>query len=155
MHIFRRASLASLLLLAACGKPAPSACAGEGISVSGAWVRAAAEGGVSAGFATLCNGGDAADRLVAARYDGAENVELHMTAMGDGGVARMTPIEGGLALPPHAETTLAPGGAHIMLIGLTAPIAEGDEAAITLEFEHGEPLTVMFEARSRVNAAEH
>lgn len=153
MQILRQFAVASLLVLAACGKPAPSACAGEGISASNAWVRAAAEGGVSAGFVTLCNGGDGADRLVAARFDGAETVELHLTAMGDDGVARMTPIEGGLALPAGEETALAPGGAHIMLIGLTAPIAEGDKAAITLEFERAGPQTVTFEARSRVNAA--
>ena len=153
MQILRQFVLASFLALAACGKPEPSACAGGGISASGAWVRAASEGGVSAGFVTLCNGGEAADRLVAARFDGAASVELHMTAIGDDGVARMTPIEGGIALPPQQETALAPGGAHIMLIGLAAPIAEGETQTITLEFEHAEPLAVAFEARSRVNAA--
>ena len=75
--------------------------------------------------------------------------------MSEEGVASMAPAAGGLDLPAHAETALAPGGAHIMLIGLTAPIEEGEEAAITLEFEKAEPVTLMFEARPRMDASGH
>lgn len=159
MLILRPVSFALFLALAACGGPdaesgaASPGCGAEGVAASDAWVRAAAEGGVSAGFVTLCNGSSAADRLVGVRYEGAESVELHVTEVGEDGVARMTPIAGGLALPPDAATALAPGGPHIMLIGLTAPIEAGDPQILTLEFEHAAPLTVEFEARSRVNAA--
>ena len=40
-----------------------------------------------------------------------------------------------------------------MLIGLTAPIPQGEDAAITLEFENAEPVTIMFKAKSPAEAA--
>jgi periplasmic copper chaperone A len=160
MPIRRPILLAVFLLISACSgretasdAGAAAACETGGVAATDAWVRAAAEGGVSAGFVTLCNGAAAADRLVAVRYDGAESVELHVTQVGEDGVARMSPLEGGLALPPGEPTALAPGGSHIMLIGLAAPIEAGETQTLTLEFEHSAPLAVDFEARSRVNAA--
>ncbi len=157
MHIIRSLPFAALAFLAACGQQeTTAACNGDGIVVSNAWVRAAGEASpMSAAYVEICNGGDAADRLVAARFNGADAAEIHMTRMSEDGVASMAPAESGLALPAHEMTALAPGGAHIMLIGLNAPIEEGEEAAITLEFENAEPVTLMFEARSRIDAAGH
>ncbi len=156
MQILRHFPLAFLFALAACGEPAPSACGDEGITVSGAWLRAAGEGQpMSAAYMELCNGADAPDRLVAARFAGAETAEIHITSMSDDGMASMAPAEGGLALAPHEKTALAPGGAHIMLIGLSAPIAAGEDATIILEFENAEPMTVTAKAMSPAEAAAH
>ncbi|WP_165793490.1 copper chaperone PCu(A)C [Hyphococcus luteus] len=156
MQILRQLPIALFLALAACGGPEPSACDGDGVSASGAWLRAAGEGQpMSAAYVELCNGADAPDKLVAAHFDGANAAEIHITSMDEDGMASMAPAEGGLALAPHEKTALAPGGAHIMLIGLSAPIAAGEEAAITLEFENAEPMTVMFKAMSPAEAAAH
>ncbi len=153
MHFFRFIPLASIVALSACSQPEPLACGGDGIVASNAWLRAAGEGQpMSAGYVELCNGGDKADRLVAARFEGAGAVELHQTIMSDDGVASMTPAADGLVLPPHETLALAPGGAHIMLMGLTEALEEGEEAAVTLEFEHAPPLTLMFDVRSRTEA---
>jgi copper(I)-binding protein len=38
--------------------------------------------------------------------------------------------------------TLAPGGYHLMLMGLKAPLRAGDTFPLTLQFEHAPPLTV-------------
>ena len=156
MHIIRSLSLAAAIALSACAGEETGICAGDGITAGDAWVRAAGEGApMSAAYVELCNGGDAPDRLLAVKYNGAQAVEIHETQMSDEGVASMAPAANGIALPPHEMTALAPGGAHIMLIGISEAIAEGEEAAITLEFENAEPMTVMFEARPRMDASGH
>ena len=50
----------------------------------------------------------------------ARKTELHLMEM-DNGVMRMRPIEGGIDLPAGKTIHLAPGGYHVMLIGLNAP----------------------------------
>ncbi|GJL92192.1 copper chaperone PCu(A)C [Hyphococcus sp.] len=156
MHILKAISLLPIVALAACAKPETSACNGDGVAAANAWLRAASEGQpMSAAYVELCNGGDNADRLVAVKFDGAEAVELHQSNMSDDGMASMAPAEGGLELPAHEKTALAPGGAHIMLIGVTEALEEGEEAAITLEFENAPPQTLLFEVRSRNNVSEH
>lgn len=160
MHRF--AFLAALMAVTACGQnadpaaTAAAACDGaDGVVASNAWVREAGEGrSMTAAYVTLCNGGPD-DRLVSASFDGAGSVELHESVTGDNGVVSMVPLDGGLALPKGGEASLAPGGAHIMLMGLTAPLESGDEATLTLQFEHAAPLTLSFEVRSPTEAASH
>jgi len=145
------------LLAAACAKTGEqAACSGDGVTAGDAWVRAADEGQpMSAAYIELCNGADVDDRLVAVAFDGAEAVEIHQTKMSEDGVASMAPADGGVALPAQSKTALAPGGAHIMLIGLTEALEEGEEAAITLQFENAPPQTLLFEVRARNDASGH
>ncbi len=146
------AAALAAFLAGACSEPAPpepagsmsaaEECAGDGIIASNAWIRATRPGrDVTAAYVRLCNGGDLADRLVGADFDGAQAVEIHISSVDANGVARMRPVEGGLDLPAGAATALAPGGAHIMLIGLTSPLAAGGEATLTLRFETAAPMT--------------
>ena len=39
-------------------------------------------------------------------------------------------------MPAHGKATLAPGGYHVMLMGLKAPLKEGQSFPLTLTFEH-------------------
>ncbi len=110
---------------------------------------------MSAAYVELCNGGDNTERLVAVKFNGAEAVELHQTSMSDAGMASMAPTDNGVELAPHTVTALAPGGVHIMLIGVTEALEEGEEAAFTLEFENAPPQTLLFEVRSRTDVSEH
>ena len=41
----------------------------------------------------------------------------------------------GIDVPANGKATLAPGGFHVMLMELKAPLKAGDTAAITLVFE--------------------
>ncbi|MHA7871090.1 MAG: copper chaperone PCu(A)C [Hyphococcus sp.] len=151
MRLSRLASL-SVLCLAACSETAapdgPSAgadCAGDGISVSDAWARAAQPGQpMSAAYLTLCNGGTADDMLVAASFDGASATEIHVTSVNEDGVASMAPADG-VAIGAGDHAKLEPGGAHIMLIGLTDALAPGDAPVITLEFENAPPIDITLE----------
>lgn len=102
-------------------------------------------------YISLMNRGDA-DRLVGATGDVAKRVEVHQTETEDG-VMKMRPVEGGLELPAEAELTMAPGGYHVMLMGLQEPLSEGESFPVTLEFESGETLTVDVPVIARGEAA--
>ncbi len=123
------------------------ACEGPGVVVSEAWMRAARENQpMSAAYLTLCNSADADDALIGASLAGAQHAELHQTTMKQNGVASMTSSPG-LALPAGAPATLAPGGAHIMLMGLEKAFEPGDAPVLLLQFENAPAMEVTLEVR--------
>lgn len=125
-------------LIAACLAVPPflaHAATRPAIKVENAWVRAAPVGATAgAAYMTLTNTGAAADRLIGGASTQAARVEVHEMSM-DGGVMRMRPVDGGLAIPAGGTVALKPGGYHIMLIGLKSPLSAGGKLALTLKFE--------------------
>jgi copper(I)-binding protein len=117
------------------------------IEIHDAWSRAtppkAAAGGA---FMTVMNTGSAPDSLKAARSDVAKTVELH-AHIKDGEVMRMAPVAD-IAVPPGGAVALAPGGFHVMLIGLKAPLAEGASFPLELEFAQAGKVTVMVDVKA-------
>jgi copper(I)-binding protein len=95
-----------------------------------------------AAFMAVTNPTDTDDRILAARSDISERVELHTHITDDAGVMRMVELEDGIPLPAGETVMLQRGGLHVMFLGLREPLAQGDEIEITLEFEHAAPLTV-------------
>lgn len=111
--------------------------------------RATAAGqSVGGGFLKLTNGGPA-DRLVAASSPASKTVELHTMRM-DGDVMRMREVEA-IELPAGQTVELKPGGLHLMLMGLKAPLKAGDSVPVTLKFEKAGEVTVQL----KVEAAGH
>jgi periplasmic copper chaperone A len=103
--------------------------------ISQPWSRATPNGAtVASGYLTIENKGSGPDRLVGASADVAAKVELHTMAMSNG-VMTMRPLESGLAIRPGEIVKLAPGGHHLMLLGLKSSFKQGDKVPITLEFE--------------------
>jgi periplasmic copper chaperone A len=51
------------------------------------------------------------------------------------GVMTMRPLDGGLTIDPGKTVKLAPGGYHLMMFDLKAPLKQGDTVPVTLEFE--------------------
>ena len=113
------------------------------ITATAPWSRAAGQGRTGAGFLTLRNAGSAPDRLISATSPVARTVELH-THMREGEVMRMRPVQA-IDLPPGQEVRLAPGGMHLMLIGLTRPLRQGERVPVTLVLERGGRLDVALE----------
>ncbi|MEO1242440.1 MAG: copper chaperone PCu(A)C [Pseudomonadota bacterium] len=148
----------AVLMLSACsGEPAEeaatqsTACADEGVSVSGAWMRAARVGQpTSAAYLTLCNGSSIDDALVGVTFAGADAAELHVTNMDADGMASMTPSKS-IPVPAGETARLEPGGAHVMLIGMQEAFAPGDKPTVTLEFESAPPATVELEVRDEAH----
>lgn len=104
-----------------------------GITVSQAWSRAT-PGGVRNGAAYLAiTASEAGDKLVDARSDAAERVELH-NHIHENGVMKMRRVDA-IDVPAGQTVTLSPGGYHLMLMGLKKPLEEGGKLNLTLVFE--------------------
>ncbi len=133
-------SLKTALLAGACAL-LPSLAIAE-MMVDDPYARAAgAMARSGAAFMEITNTGDADDRLVAAASDVAERVELHTHIM-DGDVMRMAEVEEGFAVPAGETIALARGGMHVMFLGLTRVLEQGDEIEVTLTFEEAGEMTV-------------
>lgn len=132
MNATRRSLLAATALLLALPASAQERRAGD-IVIDRPWSRAAGANATGVGFLTIRNTGATPDRLLSASSPIARRVELHSMTM-EGAVMRMRPVET-IPVPAGGTVQLAPGGLHIMLIGLTQPLAQGDRAPLTLRFE--------------------
>ena len=88
----------------------------------------------------LKNEGKTADRLLSAASPAAAKVELH-AHINDNGVMRMREVNA-IDLAPDATVKLAPGGLHVMLLGLTEPLKKGKAVPLTLTFEKAGSVTV-------------
>ena len=85
-------------------------------------------------FRTLKNTGREPDRLLSATTAAAESMELHSSTIVDN-VMRMRPLAA-IDLPPGANLKVRHGGEiHLMLIGLKAPLKNGDRFTVRLKFE--------------------
>jgi copper(I)-binding protein len=137
------------LLLAACERgaapsPAPppptmsAAEHGAGVHLMQAWLRATPPGAtVGAGYGVLHNAGEAPATLVAVESPIAGKVEIHEMREVEG-LMQMRRLDEGLRVPAGEQLALAPGGLHLMLMDLRAPLTEGDAVAMTFRFADGE-----------------
>ena len=119
------------------------ALANAQMMVEDPYARSASPVAISgAAFMAIMNPTETDDTLISASSDVAERVELHTHIQTDEGVMRMVELEEGIPLPAGETVMLQRGGLHVMFLGLTRSLAQGDELVITLEFEHADPLTV-------------
>jgi copper(I)-binding protein len=104
-----------------------------------AWARATPGGAkTGAAYVRIENHGMATDKLIGAAADIAAKVEIHSMSM-ENDVMVMAPA-GEIEIPAHGIVELKPHGLHIMLMGLTQPLKEGDTFAVTLTFEKAGPV---------------
>lgn len=140
-------------LLAAVGALVSACGSGEAtrVEVSGAWARTSAMSATN-GAAYMALTSDDDDRLVDVRVDPsvAARAELHETVtagmtgttMGmSAGEMSMREVDS-IDLPAGTAVALAPGGYHIMLFDLAAPLEIGSTIAVTLVFESADDLVV-------------
>lgn len=133
---FARLLLAPVLFALACALLLATnpARAGEAITVEDGYAVSAGEmAAAGAAYFSLHNNGAVDDRLIAVASDAARRVMLH-ASVAEGDVMRMISLDEGLALPAGETIVLEPGGNHIMLMGLTAPLAPGDTIKVALTF---------------------
>lgn len=144
----------SALLLAALPAAAHQAKIGD-LVLHHPWTRATPAGAkVAGGFTEIENKGKTADRLVSATFDAADSVEIHSMEMKDG-VMSMRPVDGGLVIPPGQTVKLAPGGVHLMFLGLEHKLEEGDTVPGTLVFEKAGAVAVEFVVEAIAAKPEH
>jgi len=129
-------SVASVVAMLVAVPPLWAAGAADSIQIADPSVRAVPPGQDQTGaYLTLHNTGKQGHALVKAASPAARATELH-TVVDEGGMSKMRPVAK-MDIAPGGTTRLQPGGLHIMLIGLTQPLAEGAHVPITLIFEDG------------------
>ena len=136
--------LAATVLAACCCLPAFAQT-----TASGAWVRATvAPQQPAGGYMTLTSarGG----KLVEVRSPSGM-AEMHEMAM-DGNVMRMRQVSA-IPLPAGKPVELKPGGLHLMLMGLKAPLKAGESVAFTLVVEGADGKRETLELKVPVKAA--
>jgi copper(I)-binding protein len=132
----RLLSLFSLLTLVWLASPALANDYKLGaLQIGHPWTRAtpptAPTGG---GYLSIRNTGTEPDHLLSASSPAAGVVEIHQMKM-EGNVMRMRELDGPLEIKPGETVTLAPGGMHLMMMGLKAPLKQGEKVPLTLVFE--------------------
>lgn len=121
--------------------------------VEAAWARPSPQGApASAFYMTIVNQTAQPDVLQEVRIENCEAVEIHRTTMDEEGVMRMAPVpEGRLSIPAGENVVLAPGGLHVMCIGLEEPLVVGQRLPLTLHFELAGAVPVTAEIRDETS----
>ncbi|MBS0522422.1 MAG: copper chaperone PCu(A)C [Proteobacteria bacterium] len=152
-HLF----LAFVLLLAGIGAASAHSYKLGALEIGHPWARAtpptAPTGG---GYLSVKNTGTEPDRLISASSPVAGAVQVHEMKM-EGNVMRMRELDGPLEIKPGETVTLAPGGLHLMMMGLKAPLKQGEKIPLTLVFEKAGKIDVelLVEAMGATHNATH
>jgi len=95
---------------------------------------------VGAIYFSVKNTGSAADRLLSVSTPVAAKVELHESQL-ENGVMKMRAVTS-VECPAGATVKATPGGLHVMLLGLAAPLAAGSDLNVSLHFRDAGVLTL-------------
>ncbi len=103
----------------------------------------AASAKAAGGFMTIVNSGAKPDRLLGVESALAMKSEVHESKVDANGIGTMTHIDA-LEIPAGGTVTLEHGGYHVMFMGLTGPLTEGELHKATLIFESAGRVQVEF-----------
>jgi len=125
-----------------CSEPAIAfeACAAP-ICVDQAWTRATPGGSREAAlYFSIANNSGSDEKLVGVSTAAASLAMIHRTTITDRLVQMV--IVGDVTIPAHGRVLFSPGGYHVMVTGLKAPLKEGTVVPADLSFASGRTLEV-------------
>jgi copper(I)-binding protein len=140
-----------------------TACGGGDLTVKDAWARPALADNNSAIYFVIDNPTGENDTLLQVASNASGIAEMHMTmavegetnhaehnmeTMPQGEVMTMVKQEN-VPVPSRGEVAFAPGGLHVMLIGLNADLVAGDTIELTLTFEKAGTMTLQVPIEER------
>ena len=105
----------------------------QNVTITDAWARATVQGQKATGAFMTITAKDNA-KLVGVSSPVAGVAEIHEMKM-DKDVMRMSALPNGLDLPAGKAVELKPGGYHVMLMDLKAPLAKDTTVPVTLTFQ--------------------
>jgi len=121
------------------------------ITIEQAWARpTVASVANGAAYLVIKNTGKADDTLTGAETSVAAKAELHESSM-EGSVMKMRPL-GDVMVPANGSVAFKPGGKHIMLLGLKAPLTAGQGFTLTLHFKNAGTQTVKVDVADKAPA---
>jgi len=97
---------------------------------------------MAAGFLTITNKGDTADRLTSVSSDAAGEVTVHETV--DGAMRQAESLD----IPAHGSLVLESGGNHLMFEQLKRKPKQGQKVSVELRFDRSDPVTVEIPVKS-------
>ena len=114
------------------------------LKISAPWARATPNGAAVGGaYMTITNTGSSPDHLIGGSTAVAKSFEVHEMKM-DNGIMKMRPVAGGIEIKPGQTVTLEPSGYHVMMVGLTQQLKQGDHFKATLDFAKAGKVPVEF-----------
>lgn len=113
----------------------------------------AASAKTAGGFMAIVNTGAEADRLIGVESAIAAKSEVHESKVDADGVGTMNHIDA-LEIPAGGTVSLERGGYHIMFMGLTGPLTEGEMHKATLIFEKAGRVEIEFQVDPPMTAGE-
>ena len=142
----RRALLALLVgawALTGCGDDDEAGAGNSQVTVTEAWARSTAAAQTT-GAVYFSVESDSDDTLVSASVPAsiAARAELHEQLANDDGSMVMRSLTDGLPLTAGQPAVFEPGGLHVMLVDLAAPLAIGERFDLTLDFDAADPVIV-------------
>ena len=111
------------------------------------WVRATVPAQRATGLFVELRSAQGA-RLMAASTPAAARVEIHEMKM-DGDTMRMRAVDS-LPLPAGKPVALKPGGLHLMLMDLKAPLLAGEQVSVRLELQGSDGKPEVLELKAPV-----
>lgn len=144
--------VATLALGVACGDDDDGAASGHSheITASDLWARqtAGVEGESGAIYGTVENTQHEDDTLLEVRVPSTVGRAAALHATVQEGETMSMVEQSDFVLASEAQLELAPGGMHVMVMGLTERLVEGDEFEVTFVFEHAGEVTATVEVRA-------
>ena len=147
MKTSRFVTLKTLALLTFGLSTSMNGLAGD-LVISEAWARETPPGKtMTAAYGRLQNSGDKALVVTGVSAEVAAHSSLHETRI-ERDRTTMRPVSN-LTIAPGEEVELAPGGMHVMLMKLDAPLVEGESIDICFKLENNEDMCSAFPIAKR------
>jgi copper(I)-binding protein len=124
----------------------------DGLAVIEAWARPTPTGASEAAiYITIENRDAPDDRLIGVSSERCMVMAPHLTTIAND-IASMTETDEDddvLGLETGGRVVMEPNGLHAMCLGLTDPLASGDEFDVVLQFHAHDPIAVPVTVRQR------
>jgi copper(I)-binding protein len=116
------------------------------LEIMGPWSRATPKGASTAiGYMTIKNNGTTPDRLIGGSVDFANDFQLHSMTLEDG-VSKMRELKS-VDVGPGQTIEFKPGGSHVMFVGVTHPLSQGEHVKGTLVFERAGTVQIEYDVQ--------
>jgi copper(I)-binding protein len=138
-----RVAIAAFILLVAAGcssATGPASSDNGSVQIVDAWVKTQ-DTGMTAAFGTVTNTSSRDVTVTSVETPVSPMVQLHETVASAAGDMVMQEKAGGFTIPAGGSLSLAPGGNHIMLMGLAHPLQAGDDVDFTVSLSDGTSFT--------------
>lgn len=107
----------------------------------------------SAAFMHINNNSEKKIRLISAHIKQAKTTEIHTHLRTNDDLIKMRPVKF-VEIPAKDTIALAPGGVHLMLLGVKKPLQAGDKIDLELLFSNGEQINTQIPV-TKIHSSKH